>query len=123
MGGFKSMRTEHEGKAWRTIGGVRGRVIAFLIENRNINNELRMTTREISEKTRVSARTIGRIIDDLEDAELMVQGTRSIMINPYWIYDGDGRDVADIYKEFDRTMQYYGKGKYKDGPDADGSNL
>lgn len=92
---------------------MRGRVIAFLIENRNINNELRMTTREISDKTGVSARTIGRILDDLEEAELVVQGIRSIMINPYWIYSGDGRDVVDIYKEFDRTMQYYRKGKYK----------
>lgn len=113
MGDFKDMRTKYEGKAWRMIGGVRGRVIAFLIENRNINNELRMTTREISDKTGVSARTIGRILDDLEEAELVVQGIRSIMINPYWIYSGDGRDVVDIYKEFDRTMQYYRKGKYK----------
>lgn len=122
MGDFKDMRTKYEGKAWRMIGGARGRVIAFLIENRNINNELRMTTKEISEKTGVSARTIGRILDDLEDAELVVQGIRSIMINPYWIYGGNGRDVVDIYKEFDRTMQYYGKGKYKDAVIVDDLN-
>lgn len=123
MGNFNDIRTKYEGKAWRMIGGVRGRVIAFLIENRNINNELRMTTREISEKTGVSARTIGRILDDLEEAELVVQGIRSIMINPYWIYGGNGQDVVDIYKEFDRTMQYYGKGKYKEASTDSDSDL
>lgn len=122
-GGFEIVRVPKECEAWECVAGERGKVIAFLIENRNINNELRMTTREISEKTGVSARTIGRILDSLEEAELAVQGVRSVIINPNWIHKGDNFREAAMYAEFDRTMQYYGKGKYKDGLDADSLNL
>lgn len=112
-GDFEIVRVPKECEAWKCVAGERGKVIAFLIENRNINNELRMTTREISEKTGVSARTIGRILDDLEEVELAVQGVRSVIINPNWIHKGDNFREAAMYAEFDRTMQYYSKGKYK----------
>lgn len=113
-GGFEIVRIPLECEAWRCTAGERGRVVAFLIENRNINNELRMTTKNIAENTGVSTRTVGRILDDLEEAELAVQGVRSIMINPNWIHKGNNFREAVMYTEFDHTMQFYKKGKYKE---------
>lgn len=112
-GGFEIVRIPLECEAWRRVAGERGKVIAFLIENRNIQNEVRMTTKEVSSRTGVSIRTVGRIIDELEEAELAVQGVRSIILNPNWIHKGDNFREAAIYSEFDRTMRYYEKGKYK----------
>lgn len=109
---FEITRTAYEAKAWKAIAGERGKVIGFLLENRNMQNEIRLTTKEVSEQADVSGRTVGRVIDALEQNELAVQGNRSIMLNPHWVHKGDNFREMAIFAEFERMLRYYEKGRY-----------
>ena len=69
-------------KLFDVLGGKKYKLLEFIIDNMNSDNQLVMTTREIKEKTGISTQTIIDTLKILEQNNLIIRKVGSIMLNP-----------------------------------------
>ena len=64
------------------IGNKKIKVLEFLIDNMNSNNEINFTQREIQQKTGISLQTINETIKALTEANIIKKHKRIYVLNP-----------------------------------------
>lgn len=69
-------------KLFDVLGGKKYKVLEFIIDNMNYENQLIMTTREIEKKSGISKKTILETLKLLEENNLIVRKTGVVMLNP-----------------------------------------
>ena len=69
-------------KLFNVLGGQKFKVVEFIINNMNSDNQVLMTIKEFSDKSGISLSTVKRTIKLLEENNLVVRKTGVIMLNP-----------------------------------------
>lgn len=69
-------------KLFDVLGGQKFKVVEFIINNMNSDNQVLMTIKELSDKSEISLSTVKRTIKLLEENNLLVRKTGVIMLNP-----------------------------------------
>lgn len=82
----------------KKIGNRRMQVIIWVIQHLSLNNELKDTYRQISEKTGISYQTVARTMKDLIDADVLRKSGKILIANPDIIFKGP-RHRRDIVKQ------------------------
>ncbi len=111
-GGFDIVRVPLLNAALERVCREQGRVLAYLFAHRTFENTVDVTNAQISAGTGVSTSTIVRMIDALEDENLLVQVRRKIYVNPRMIHKGDNNMEANMFRTFDDAARENGKGNY-----------
>jgi len=71
------------------LGNKKMQVVKYILENmEKSNNTLLTTTRELSEKSKVSRQVVIDTLKILEDAEIITRRTGAIMIHPELMHKG-----------------------------------
>ena len=69
-------------KLFDVLGGQKFKVVEFIINNMNSDNQVLMTAKELSDKSGISLSTVKRTIKLLEENNLLVRKIGVIMLNP-----------------------------------------
>lgn len=69
-------------KLFDVFGGKKYKVLEFIIDHMNSDNQLIMTTKELSEKSGISRKTVIETLKLLEENNLVVRKTGVVMLNP-----------------------------------------
>ena len=69
-------------KLFDVLGGQKFKVVEFIINNMNSDNQVLMTIKELSDKSGISLSTVKRTIKLLEENNLLVRKIGVIMLNP-----------------------------------------
>lgn len=86
------------------LGGQKYKVFKYIIENKNSENQLIITTRELAEKTKTSLPTVSATLKLLRESGLIAQRTGAIMLYPKIAHKGDGfreKYLLMKFSEFD----------------------
>lgn len=82
------------------IGGKRYEVLKYLLCNRNSENMVVTTTRELAEKTNTSINTVTKTLKALKKADAISTRTGVIIINPKVIIHGSKKKEDWIFTKF-----------------------
>lgn len=77
------------------LGGQKYKVFKYIIENKNSENQLIVTTRELAKKTGTSLPTVSATLKLLKEAKLIQQRTGAIMLHPRLSHRG--KDSKERY--------------------------
>jgi len=83
------------------LGGAKYKVFKYIIENKEYNNTLIITVRELVEKTGTSIRTVNETLKLLREQGLIKTRTGSIMLLPKLSHRGSGRKEAYLMRKFE----------------------
>ena len=92
------------------LGGQKYKVFKYIIENKNSENQLIITTRELAEKTKTSLPTVSATLKLLRESGLIAQRTGAIMLCPKIAHKGDGvreKYLLMKFSEFDEGLLLY----------------
>jgi len=79
-----------------SLGNKKMQVVKYILENMDKStNTLIITTRELSEKSQVSIKTVVETLKTLEQAQIITRRTGAIMIHPSLIHRG--KDTKEKY--------------------------
>ncbi|MCU9810219.1 replication/maintenance protein RepL [Paraclostridium sp. AKS46] len=83
------------------LGGQKYKVFKYIIENKNSDNQLIITTRELAEKTKTSLPTVSATLKLLKESNLIQQRTGAIMLNPKLAHRGKDTKEKYLLTKFD----------------------
>ena len=83
------------------LGGRKYKVFKYIIENKNSENQLIITTRELAVKTKTSLPTVSATLKLLKNANLIEQRTGAIMLNPKLAHRGNDKKEAFLLARFE----------------------
>lgn len=83
------------------LGGKKYKVFKYIIENKNSDNQLIITTRELVAKTNTSKQTVNDTLKLLKNANLIEQRTGAIMLNPKLAHRGSDKKEAFLLTRFE----------------------
>lgn len=83
------------------LGGKKYIVFKYIIENKNSDNQLIITNRELSAKTGVSLKTVSDTLKILKEANLISVRTGSIMLLPKLAHRGSDKREAYLMQKFE----------------------
>lgn len=70
------------------LGGQKYKVVKYILQNKNSENQLIITQRELAKKCKVGINTVTETVKILKDAGLIETRTGAIMINPKLAHRG-----------------------------------
>ncbi len=112
-GGFEIVRVPYLNAALTKVCKEQGKLLAYLFQTKSYErNTVDKTNAEICAATGVSRSTIVRMIDALEEENLLIQLRRKIYVNPRMIHKGDYNMETAMFKEFDDIAREFKKGDY-----------
>lgn len=82
------------------LGGKRYQVLKYILQNKDSNNKLITTVRELAKKADVSNSTVTEALKILKNAGLVTQRTGAIMLNPKIAHRGSSKKEAYLLHEF-----------------------
>lgn len=82
------------------IGGKKYQILKYLLQNRNTENQIIITTRELSEKLNISRDTVLRTLNILKKCGVITTRTGVIRINPKVIVHGSRKKEDWIFTKF-----------------------
>ncbi len=86
------------------VGDKKTKLVFWIINNLNRDNQLIYTQREISEKANVSLQTVSRTLKTLEDSNFLIRQKNGVYrINPDIVFKGTKNHRGDI------LLKYYKK--------------
>lgn len=121
-GGFDILRIKPFCDMLKRSGNSFCKVMALLLESKNLENFAELSTIEIARKTGLSKCTVMKVIDKMEEASFAVQGYKKIMINPHAIHKGNSIREGYLFSKFDEMMRESRKGEYAKEYSADEEN-
>lgn len=83
------------------LGGRKYKVFKYIIENKNSENQLIITTRELAVKTKTSLPTVSATLKLLKESKLIEQRTGAIMLNPKLAHRGNDKKEAFLLTRFE----------------------
>ena len=83
------------------LGGQKYKVFKYIIENKNADNQVIITTTELAKKTKVSRQTVSDTLKILSDATLISRKVGVIMLNPKLVHRGDKNKEAYLLTKFE----------------------
>lgn len=83
------------------LGGKKYKVFKYIIENKNVENQLIITNRELAKKTNTSKQTVTDTLKLLKNANLIEQRTGAIMLNPKLAHRGNDKKEAFLLARFE----------------------
>jgi hypothetical protein len=100
-GGFEITYLAYFCDLFDKLGGQKYKVFKYIIENKNSDNQLIITMRELAEKTKTSLETVRQTIKLLQEKDLITTRVGSIMISPMLAHKGDDRKEAYLMRKFE----------------------
>lgn len=82
------------------LGGKKYLVFKYIIKNKNLDNQLIITTKELAEKTGVSEPTVIATLKLLKNANLIQTRTGAIMLNPKIAHKGKNSKERYLLQKF-----------------------
>lgn len=82
------------------LGGQKYKVVEYILKNKDANNALIITQRELSKKAEVSINTVTEAIRILREAGLIETRTGAIMINPKLSHRGSNAKEQFLMHKF-----------------------
>lgn len=82
------------------LGGKKYIVFKYIIKNKNSENQLIITTKELAEKTKVSEPTVIATLKLLKNANLIQTRTGAIMLNPKIAHKGKNSKERYLLQKF-----------------------
>lgn len=82
------------------LGGKKYIVFKYIIKNKNSENQLIITTKELAEKTKVSEPTVIATLKLLKNANLIQTRTGAIMLNPKIAHKGKNTKERYLLQKF-----------------------
>ncbi len=98
--GFEITYLAHLFDLFDQLGGQKYKVFKYIIKNKNSENQLIITTRELAKKTKTSLPTVSATLKLLREANLIEQRTGAIMVHPQLAHRGSGRKEAYLLQKF-----------------------
>lgn len=83
------------------LGGRKYQVFKYIIENKNSDNQLIITNRELAEKTKTSTKTVSETLKLLREKNLINTRVGSIMLLPKVAHRGSERKEAYLMRKFE----------------------
>ncbi|MGL4741917.1 MAG: replication/maintenance protein RepL [Sarcina sp.] len=83
------------------LGGQKYKVFKYIIENKNTDNQVIITTTDLAKKTKVSRQTVSDTLKILTDATLISRRVGVIMLNPKLVHRGDKNKEAYLLTKFE----------------------
>lgn len=83
------------------LGGRKYQVFKYIIENKNHDNQLIITNRELAEKTGTSTKTVSETLKLLRKKNLISTRVGSIMLLPKIAHRGNDRKEAYLMRKFE----------------------
>lgn len=83
------------------LGGKKYKIFKYIIENKNAENQLIITVRELANKTNTSLQTVNDTLKLLKNANLIEQRTGAIMLNPKLAHRGSNKKEAFLLTRFE----------------------
>lgn len=111
-GGFEIIRMPFMARMLEAVCGERGKLLAYLLENKDDSNRLDKTTDMVAKEAGVGKSTVRRVIDIMEKYGLLVQTKGVIYINPSLSHKGNNKREGYLFKSFDSVARAYQKGEY-----------
>lgn len=82
------------------LGGKKYIVLKYIMKNKNSENQLIITVRELAKACNVSTKTVIETLNLLKDANLIETRTGAIMLNPKLSHRGDDRKERYLLQKF-----------------------
>jgi hypothetical protein len=82
------------------LGGKKYVVFKYILNNKNSENQLIVTTRELADKTKTSHKTVLETLKLLRNARLIETRTGSIMLNPKLAHHGSDEKERYLLQKF-----------------------
>lgn len=82
------------------IGGKKYQILKYLLQNRNTENQIITTTRELSEKLKISRDTVIRTLNILKKCGIITTRIGVIRLNPKVIIHGSRKKEDWIFTKF-----------------------
>ena len=98
--GFEITYLAHFFDLFDQLGGQKYKVFKYIIKNKNSENQLIITTRELAEKTKTSLPTVSATLKLLRNANLIEQRTGAIMLHPQLAHRGSDKKEAYLLQKF-----------------------
>lgn len=111
-GGFEIVRMPFVERMLKEVCEKRGKVLAYLLTNKDEENRVDATTASIAADTSVGISTVRKVIDIMEKYGLAVQTTGTIFINPSLSHKGNYKREGKLFDRFDSMAKKYKKGTY-----------
>lgn len=83
------------------LGGQKYKVFKYIIENKNSDNQVIITTVELAKKTNVSRQTVSDTLKILTEAKLITRKVGVIMLNPKLAHKGTKDKEAYLLTKFE----------------------
>lgn len=87
------------------IGGKKYQILKYLLQHRNSENQIIITTTELSEELNISRDTVSKTLGILKKYGVITTKTGVIRINPQVIVHGDKRKENWIFTKFIEERQ------------------
>ena len=87
------------------LGGRKYKVFKYIIENKNMENQLIITNRELAEKTKTSTKTVSETLKLLREKNLISTRIGSIMLLPKLAHRGSDKKEAYLMRKFESFME------------------
>lgn len=88
------------------LGGQKYKVVEYILKNKNAENTVIITQRELSKKTKVSINTVTETIKILKEAELIQTRPGVIMIHPKIAHKGSSNKERHLLQKFEVFDEY-----------------
>lgn len=98
--GFEITYLSYFFELFEQLGGQKYKVFKYIMNNKNADNQLIITTRELAKKTNTSLPTVSATLKLLKDAKLIQQRTGAIMLHPRIAHRGSDRKEAYLLQKF-----------------------
>lgn len=86
------------------LGNKKMQVFRYILENKNLDNQLMITTKELAEKSKISLRTTHETLVILEQKGLIKRRTGGLMVIPKLAHKGNNAREENLmikFKEFE----------------------
>lgn len=93
------------GNLFDLFGGKKYRILKYLLQNRNAENQVIATTSELAESSGVSRSTVIATLKVLKECGIITTKTGVIMINPQVIAHGNAKKEDWIFTKFVASAQ------------------
>lgn len=102
---FQKIWLAHVLDAINEIGNRKIELLMYLLEQKDYNNKVTLTVREISDETGVSSRTIIRTLKALEEHDIIQRKTGVIQFNPSVIFKGNYNQRMGVLIQYNKLKQ------------------
>ena len=105
--GFEITYLAYVFELFELLGNRKMQVFKTILENKNIDNQLMITVRELAERSKVSLRTVHQTLTTLEEKGLIKRRTGGIMVIPKLAHKGNGQREKNLmlkFQEFNNSL-------------------